>query len=195
MKYISFTGAQSTGKTTLIKKCMDTLPHSDWEFVPEVTRLVKRNHCVDINELGNDDTQILILAQHLSNANCSYDRDLKGVIMDRCIIDGLVYTNYLYSENKVSPDVAHHSEYMFNKLLPKLDLVFYTSPKDIPLEDDGERSINIAFRDGILNEFEDILYYIDSQYDDVPEVIRLEGTVEERLDIIMKALKYEDTVR
>ena len=180
---VSFTGAQSTGKTTLINELSCLLQSADWTIVPEVTRLVKRQFDVDINELGGDDTQALIITQHLINSLSHKD----NVIMDRCIIDGLVYTNYLYSEGKVSTDIVCYAEYMFNKLLPKLGLVFYTSPEDIPLEDDGERSTTTSFRDAIISEFEDILFYIDKQYEG-PEVIRLEGSVEERLDIITTSL-------
>ena len=84
---------------------------------------------------------------------------------------------------------------MFNKLLPKLDIVFYTSPTDIPIEDAGERSTNLSFRNDIINEFGDILYYIESQYDNVPEIVMLEGTVEQRMDTIKITLKYENAIR
>ena len=186
---VSFTGAQSTGKSTLLEKCKDELVGIDygiWEYIPEVTRLVKRQYGVDINELGNDDTQILILNQHLINSLIDHD-----CFLDRCIIDGLAYTMYLYSKNKISPDVAHHAEYMFNKLLPKLDIVFYTSPTDVPVEDDGERSIDLNFRNDIIHEFEDILEYISRQYGDVPEVVRLEGTIEQRMELIKKTLSWK----
>ena len=181
---VSFTGAQSTGKTTLINELVNILqPFPEWSIIPEVTRLVKRQFDVDINELGDDDTQSLIVTQHLINSISHKN----NVVMDRCIIDGLVYTNYLYSEGKVSTDIVCYAEYMFNKLLPKLDIVYYTCPEDIPLEDDGERSTLTSFRDAIISEFEDILYYIDKQYDG-PTVIRLEGSVDERLDIITTSL-------
>ena len=74
----SFTGAQSTGKTTLLEMCMDLFfgnPENDaydspvrdkWTFIPEVTRLIKRQYGVNINEQGTDDTQLLILNQHLN---------------------------------------------------------------------------------------------------------------------------------
>ena len=38
-----------------------------WTFIPEVTRLIKRQYGVNINEQGTDDTQLLILNQHLIN--------------------------------------------------------------------------------------------------------------------------------
>ncbi len=105
---VSFTGAQSTGKTTLINELSCLLQSADWTIVPEVTRLVKRQFDVDINELGGDDTQALIITQHLINSLSHKD----NVIMDRCIIDGLVYTNYLYSEGKVSTDIVCYAGHL-----------------------------------------------------------------------------------
>ena len=197
MIHISFTGAQSTGKSTLLEKCKDELSNDFggrvWEFIPEVTRLVKRQYGVNINEIGNDDTQLLILNQHLINSLNPND-----CIFDRCIIDGLAYTTYLYNKNKVSLSVVDHAEYMLSKLLPRLDLVFYTSPEDIPIEDDGERSTDKSFRDEVIREFEDIFDYIAEQYGSVPEVIRLTGSVEERMETIKKSIEkfsYESSIR
>jgi predicted ATPase len=188
---VSFTGAQSTGKTTLINEC-SKFPitsteclDSKWCIVPEVTRLVRRNFNVNINEAGNDDTQLLILAQHLANTHVFKD---KNVIMDRCVVDGLVYTRYLYSQDKVSYDVKAHAEFMFDKLISKLHVIFYTSPEDIPLEDDGERSVDIAFRDNIIAEFEDILYYIEQQYGNMPVVVRLKGSIQERIEQVREMM-------
>ena len=184
---VSFTGAQSTGKTSLINKCKYLPVVSteclgvQWCIVPEVTRLVRRNFNVDINEAGNDDTQLLILAQHLANTHTYKD---KNVIMDRCIVDGLVYTRYLFNHDKVTREVKDHAEFMFDKLISKLDVVFYTSPEDIPIEDDGERSIDVDFRDEIIAGFEDVLYYMEQQYGKMPSVTRLKGSIEDRMKTI-----------
>tara|TARA_B100001123_G_scaffold449347_2_gene614314 strand:- start:800 stop:1474 length:675 start_codon:yes stop_codon:yes gene_type:complete len=196
MIYISFTGAQCTGKSTLLRKIQLSSIGAGWELIPSVTRLVREKFEVDINEAGNDDTQLLILAQHLANsiayktrvtANGIIPND--GVIMDRCIIDGMVYTQYLYDEGKVSLSVLEHAEFMFEKLLSKLDVVFYTCPEGVCLEDDGERSVDKSFRDRIINEFEDALYYIESQYGEGPEIVRLEGGIDERYEVINNILK------
>ena len=61
----SFTGAQSTGKTTLLNhlhKCNGDYP---FEFIPEVTRLVMRDYEMPINEEGDDLTQLLIMTEHV----------------------------------------------------------------------------------------------------------------------------------
>ena len=47
---LSFTGAQSTGKTTLLNKVRDLNPNLN--FVDEVTRRIKREYDLPINESG-----------------------------------------------------------------------------------------------------------------------------------------------
>jgi predicted ATPase len=181
---ISFTGAQSTGKTTLLTKCKELYP--DYEFVDEVTRLVKREYNVDINEGGTDITQLLIINQHIQNAFRHIPENKKGVIMDRCIVDGLVYTTYLAVEDKVSRWVAEYARNVFNLLINRVDKIFYTWPGDVPLVDDGERSANNEFRDKIITTF-DLLFetYKDTMKD---KLIILKGTVDERLNLIKETL-------
>lgn len=189
----SFTGAQSTGKTTLLNKCKDGLLHSGpWEYVPEVTRLVKRNYNVNINETGNDDTQLLIMNQHLVNV---IQHRESNAILDRCIIDCVVYTRYLVEQGQVSPWVLDMCWSMFYHLIPQLDVIFYTCPKGVLLDDDGERSVNISFRDRIIELFDDTLSTLEiGEISDVNVVI-LTGSVEERFQCIKDNLefKYEDT--
>ncbi len=185
---VSFTGAQSTGKTTLLNQCCAHPTFRKFHCIPEVTRKVAREQNVDINEAGDDITQLFILNEHLHNHHIKGD-----ALLDRCIIDGVVYTQYLYNQKRVCLSVMEYAEYVFETLLPKLDIIFYTSPKDIPIEDDGQRSIDKAFRDNIINEFEDTLYYIESQWDnEAPNIIRLEGDVNTRMETILKTINNHD---
>ena len=181
---VSFTGAQSTGKTTLLKRCKEI--YSDYEYIDEVTRLVKRSYNVNINEGGNDITQLLIINQHIQNTFRYVPEHRKGIIMDRCIVDGLVYTAYLAAENKVSRWVAEYARNVFDMLITRVDKVFYTWPGDVPLVDDGERSIDIDFRNKIIATF-DLLFdsYAEKMKD---KLIILRGTVDERLNLIKKTL-------
>jgi nicotinamide riboside kinase len=154
MKLISFTGAQSSGKTTLLKKCKKQLP-GKWFFVDEVTRLVKKEYNVNINEDGNDITQLLIINKHIENTCLlnTLDSSYDGIILDRCIVDGLVYTQWLYENGNVSTWVYEYALKVYDLLISKLDVIFYTDP-NIPLRDDGERSTDIQFRDDMIKKFE-----------------------------------------
>ena len=87
---ISFSGAQCTAKTALLKQFRKV--NWDINFVPEVTRLIKRDYGVDINEAGNEMTQALIITEHFKNIN-NHNKQKRSSILDRCILDGLIYTS------------------------------------------------------------------------------------------------------
>lgn len=184
---ISFSGAQSTGKSTLLHLMQDNYPDR-FNFIPEVTRLVKREWGVSINEVADaDTTQLLILNQHLYN-HMKYLKEGGDWIMDRCILDGYVYTKHF----DVSPTVRDYARFLFLKIISDIDIIFYTNPSDVPLVDDGERSVNTKFREDIIKSFEYNIheyFHKDSLHSiKIPKIIRLAGTVKERMDIIKKAL-------
>ena len=179
---VSFTGAQSTGKTTLLNKCKEI--YKDYKFVDEVTRYVRRTYDVKINEIGGSETQLYILAEHIKN-HLKLDENL---MLDRCILDGYVYTKYQVLQGKVKEDILKAFNSVFNVLFDKLDYIFYTDPSDVKLVDDGERSIDFKFRDDIILLFEDLITHKMSQKNK-EKVIRLKGSVDQRMKTIDKYLK------
>ena len=174
---VSFSGAQSTGKSTLLKVWQEAMPQ--WDFIPEVTRLVKREYDLPINEDGTDLTQTMIMCEHLRNA---YTKRNNHTILDRCSLDGLVYTHWLCNKGKVTTGIYSHARYVFDNTVNKYDLIMYTSPEDVPVVDDGERSINISFRNEIIELFEKYLSHLPSE-----KVLRVKGSVEERIKQISVA--------
>jgi len=186
----SFTGAQSTGKTTLLNhlhKCNGDYP---FEFVPEVTRLVMRDYEMPINEDGGDLTQMLIMTEHVRNVyRNKADHLIRGVhqIFDRCALDGIVYSLWLQHNDKISRRCYDACDLIYEELKDKYDIIFYTSPEDVKLVDDGERSVDVKFRNDIINTFN---IFLDRGYDG--EVVVLEGSVEERLKTIKSTLAKRD---
>ena len=176
---ISFSGAQSTGKTTLLNHLSVRNPNI--KFVPEVTRLVKRLYDLPINEAGNVMTQMMIMAEHAKNVY-SVEHQNKNVILDRCSVDGLVYTHWLCDQG-LDMSAYTYARTVYDNTVGKYDVIFYTSPDDVMLEDDGERSINTKFRDDIID-----LFYKHFRYPQSNLVI-LKGNVEERLQTIKETLK------
>ena len=166
---ISFTGAQSTGKTTLLDAIKSNEDYRyNYEFIDEITRrMVKKG--LKINEAGGNTTQLLIMNEHIKNLL------YEDVIMDRCMLDGLVYTDWLYWEGKVKTWVYEYAKNVFDHYINRYDLIFYLKP-EFDIVDDGVRSVDIKFRNEIVERFERYVKHVQ-----VPVII-LSGTVEQRLE-------------
>ena len=183
---ISFTGAQCTGKSTLLKKMFQDEKYRKCTFIKEVTRKVaSKGHM--INDSGNDITQLMILNEHLNN------HMLTGcTVLDRCILDGLIYTQWLHENNKVSKWVLEYARNLYHILVEKLDVIFYTDPIGIELVDDGQRSINEQFRNDIITSY-------NTYFKMYPEVrdktVVLSGNVESRYKQIKQTFKNYEQVR
>jgi nicotinamide riboside kinase len=171
---IAFTGAQSTGKTTLLNKLKEDSNYYTFTFVDEITRRMTK-HGLQINEGGDNMTQLLIMNSHLKNI-------LKGdVIMDRCVLDGVVYTRYLYEKGQISEWVMDYAEKIFQLIIENYDYIFYLIP-EFDIKDDGVRSIDSDFRNQIVKLFDQ--YILECE---VP-VIRITGSLEERIKQIKEAV-------
>lgn len=190
---ITFTGPQCSGKTTLLKQMKHASGIMDrFFYIDEVTRLVKREFHVDINEEGaNDITQLLIINKELENL-FKYKKELlwdscEGIVHDRCLLDGLVYTEYFYEKKLVSRPVWSQAMYYWDRFHSKYDIIFYPDPHEIKLEDDGERSTNLEFRNSIIEKYED--YYLN-QFLWKDKIVRLRGSVEDRMKMIKSILDF-----
>jgi len=181
---VSFSGAQSTGKTTLLNKIRGLNPFGI-EYVDEVTRRIKRDFNLPINESGGDLTQTMIMSDHIANIYQKYN--LTDVILDRCALDGIVYTQWLYNKGNVSKEVLQWAKKIYHTLISKYDIIFVTSPADVPLVDDGERSVNLEFREEIIDIFD--MYTYDMKIYSEKNIFAVEGTVEERIKYIKKVLE------
>lgn len=183
----SFTGAQCTGKTTLLKHLYKENGDYPFVFVPEVTRLIRREYNMPINESGDDLTQMLIMTEHVRNIfRDRADYIVRGVhqIFDRCALDGIVYSEWLLNEGKIGRSCYEGCELIWKKIKDRYDVIFYTDPEDVKLVDDGERSVDKRFRDQIVNIFN---MYLDRK-DFEAEVVVLKGSVKDRLKTIKSTL-------
>ena len=172
---ITFTGAQSSGKSTLLTKMKADSDFDGWIFEPEITRSLKEKYRLSINEEGDNFTQMVTINSHVDN----YLRNRNSnCVFDRCAIDSLVYTTYLSYKGKVDSELGYYAEYVTKKLVEKYDIIFYTDPS-IALVDDGVRSVDVDFRNKIIELFE---FYIE--HFQLKNVVKLSGSVDERYKII-----------
>ena len=179
---ISFTGTGCSGKSTLLQLCQKY--YSDrFQYITEVTRPLARKG-FKINEEGDDATQRAIINAHIENDK------LDNVIMDRCIIDGYVYTNWLYSRDKVDEKTYNYAWDTFNEIFDNLDIIFYCVP--LTMKNDGERSTDTNFQ----KDIDDMMKYILFEDPWLPrgqKVIRLDNkSVENRFEDIKIAIEEHE---
>ena len=172
---IGLSGTQSTGKTTLLNVLRSESKFKDYQINDEVTRWVK-SLGISINEDGSDRSQELIMMKHLWNV-IMYDK----MITDRTALDGLVYSKWLFYNDRISEGVMKKVEESFHKIITFYDKIFFLSP-DFPLEDDGVRSTDEQWREEIHDMF---LQEIEAGKVDV---IPISGSVTERVTQIYERM-------
>ena len=128
---IAFSGAQSTGKTTLLKELKKIPQLKDrFKFVESFVRKIKKKQ--NPNEKGMDALQSSILNAYVDALT---DED---TIFDRCLLDGVVYTRYYAGQGQVSMKVLKESYRLLKKYKDRYDILFYIRPEFGVIED-GER--------------------------------------------------------
>lgn len=172
---IGISGTQSVGKTTLLNALRSEKMLRDYTICNEVTRWVK-SLGFDINEYGNDKTQELIMMKHVWNVHM-YD----DMITDRTVLDGLVYTRYLYERHAVSDETYNLAVQVFEKIIGDYDHIFYIKP-EFDLVSDGVRSDDEGFRTDIADIFEDVIRHYNLN------VIMVSGSVRERIVKVMNTI-------
>ena len=173
---IGITGAQSVGKTTLLNALRSEKLFKDYVICDEVTRRVK-SYGLPINEEGNDNTQRLIMNEHIVNVFMN-----GNMLTDRTALDGLVYSTYLYKNNKINTSTMTYIKEVFNKVWYSYDYVFYIEP-EFEIIDDGVRSINKQFRDEIAELFETTIEKKELS------MHRVKGSVRNRVSTIIEYLE------
>jgi len=172
---IAISGAHSQGKTTLVKYLQDINVLTDFKFKTSLTRGMQKAG-YDINEDGDEVTQLAIMTKHLQRLNEKGD-----TIYDRCALDGYAYSMALIKDIKVLDIIRD----LFLVMIDRYDIIFYVEP-ELPLIEDGQRTVNKDFFDSVVQSFDCIIksYAIP--------VVRLSGSVEERARQFFVALQDKE---
>ena len=178
---IGLTGPHSSGKTTLLNALHNVPEFKDIDFLPEITRQIKERG-FDINEAGTVDTQVLIMAAHMNNL-LLHNR----FIVDRSLMDGLVYTLYLHrhTDGSIPKWFVDYSQKLFDEYINRYSVIFYLPP-EIPLADDGVRSVAKGFHEHVCSIFDEYITKTKKQYPSL--IVTVSGSVEERVAIVRKTL-------
>jgi len=152
VKRIALVGASSTGKTTVYELLKGKLPK--YEFINESTRSVAK-YGFPINEAGTSETQLAISSFHLEAL-------LKpgNMILDRCYMDLLVYSNFM---DKISKQSHDYIEDTWNRVKGEYTHYIYF-PIEFDSVDDGVRSVNEDWREKIDKEFQLLLEGVRKPY-------------------------------
>ena len=172
---IAITGAQSTGKSTLLRYLKNDDDLKGFEFIDELTRKIAAKG-ININEEGSNMSQIFTVTIHAENIVKDH------FISDRCALDGLVYTKWLFDQGKVDKWILDYAIGVAKEVLPRYDYIFYL-PAEIPIEDDGIRSANVKFRDDIVALFENYTKEFNVK------LIELSGSVKDRAKLFKRVLE------
>ena len=177
MPKIAISGSHSTGKSTVINSLKE-IPSITARFVfkGEILRDIKKMG-ININEYGTDDTQRLVMSKFLEYST------IRNSILDRCALDGLVYTAYLFEKGQVKKSTLKIAEAIFENV--KYDIYFYIAP-EFEMVPDGTRSENAEFRTRVAELFEEYM----EVYKITP--IRLTGDVAQRVMIFNQTLEAYD---
>lgn len=172
---IAFTGAQGTGKSTLVETLLESGILPDHKRYVNPQRLL-HNYLGDKfphSSKANDLSQIGIYSNFVIQL-------LGGnLICDRSLIDALAYS-------ALAEGVKNHEELeeIFSKGLELYDIIFYT-PIEFKVEEDGFRDT----REDYIKSVDLTIQKYINKYQDKIRVVRVSGTVEERMKIILESIK------
>lgn len=182
-KFISFSGPSCSGKTTLVDAVNWSDYFDNYELVESHTRVLKAKG-MNINEKGSDETQVSVMDIHHANfAKYNMHSNKSNFITDRCVLDGIVYTEWLANTGRIHHNILGYASNIFMKVKDKIDILFYCEP--VEYRDDADRKMSKRDHEIVCGLFESYISMFE-----LVQVVRLKGSVEERLKIIDNKLKY-----
>jgi len=172
---IGFCGTMSVGKTTLVKELKKLGEFKDHQFVTERSQHLM-NQGIPLNTDSTLKGQTVFLAER------SLELLQENIVTDRTIIDVISF-----AKCSKSMDYIEKEEFinLASYLIPEYDYIFYISPEGVEIEDNGVREIDSKYRNEI--DFT-IIRFLDKYHQNIKNLIRLEGTTEERIELFKEAL-------
>lgn len=171
-KRICLSGAQGTGKTTVL----NLFKESGYPVITEVVRNLVKTKGIPINQQGTDETQRMVFDAYV---------DVLGstgkYVSDRGLTDVISYTAAGVSEGKVSKAVLDEQEQVLEEFHKNnQDIVYVYFPIEFPVVADGTRSTDEKYRKVIDNLIHDTLDVLtEGNY------LTVHGTPEERFRQIL----------
>lgn len=159
---IAISGAQNTGKSTLVKAFLQRW--NNFQTPKKTYREVITEAGLDHSSATTDETQLTIL-NWMTEEMEKYPKGSK-VIYDRTTIDNLAYTLVGNADGTIQDDVAALTIPIVRESMKDLDIIFWLkyNPK-IKIVDDGMRDTDIDYIKKVDSMFEELY----NQYSDALE--------------------------
>lgn len=173
---VAISGAQCTGKTTLMRQIIDSGLFEDYKIIPEVVRSIKKRVEKDhfeFNKSGDFKSQEMILAEHHRNV-LRYE----NLITDRGALDAFVYATQNYLDGRFTFKEWKTFEMIFTQTVGSYDVIIYLPVGLIPMESDGVREVDEEYQEKIHNTF----MWIFKKYG--IEYVLMNDPLEERFDVL-----------
>ena len=186
---IAFSGAQGTGKTTLLRDFLTCWPQ--YKTLNKSYRDIIKEKGLTHSSNTTEETQRVIRDWMYEEfkKNSKDDR----VVYDRCLLDNLVYTlwMYRYIPGSISSTFVNESIDIMKESMRKLDIIFYIPANkcNFALEDDNFRDTNAEYRTQIDGIFKGLIDEYKNNFNadifwpknDSPGVIEIFGDRQSRL--------------
>lgn len=196
---IAISGTANTGKSTLVKDFLKRWPNFETTKGTYTQFLKEDNH----SSKTNTETQESILNWLVDRLQQYGPED--NVIFDRCPLDNLIYTLWGVVNGSIEGSFADKCIPIVRESLRNLDIIFYIPfDENIPIVDDGTREANEAYiRD--IDMFFQVMYedyvkadestYVIFPKDDMPALIPISGTREQRLACIADYIDIDGDIK
>jgi deoxyadenosine/deoxycytidine kinase len=172
---IGITGAQSTGKTTLVNALKELPQFKDYTFATERSKYL-RDLGIPLNTDSTLKGQTIFLAERVSELMH------ENLITDRTVIDVMAFTNAAKSIKEA--DKISYEEYARN-FINEYDYIFYVSPEGVEIEVNGVRETNAEYRDLIDNTIANLLKNYNHR---IRNYHQISGTTEQRIKQILETI-------
>ena len=172
---IGFCGTMSVGKTTLVNALKELPEFKNYTFRTERSKYL-RDLGIPLNTDSTIKGQTVFLSERAAELMD------ENIITDRTVVDVMSFAQCSKSMNHQERNdfinLASH-------LIHEYDYIFYISPEGVEIEDNGVREIDSKYRNEI--DFT-IIRFLDKYHQNIKNLIRLEGTTEERIELFKEAL-------
>lgn len=167
---IAISGAQCSGKTTLINLMKKHSYFKNFDFVESFSNKIAKT-----SKKHSENTNLVTQLQMLYYSINALKDINTPTVHDRCILDVIVYTGI----NK-DIDLKLFTDSLI-KYYKQFDFIFVLDSENIPLESNGIRSIDPEFRSKINNIFKKVdlenVVHLDSKLDPDSRILKIIETL------------------